>query len=219
MRSWVAVVLCASVTGCVVYKDPGSTHGGPSGDGDGQVQVNWLVGSAGCDSAEVATVEVTIGTDTEDFACGDGTATLTVPSGSYDVALQGLDADGVARYAGDGGVVDVYGGQTSTVPTVVMSALPATLTTIWYFKNSHLCAANGVSDVEINVFDAEDVLKGTATVACDDGTATLTDLEAGGYAVLALGRDAAGQEIYSGSKQIDLARGDDAQIEIPLVAE
>jgi len=217
MRSWVAVVLSASVTGCVMYKDHGSTHG--SDEQDGQVQVDWLVGSAGCDASEITTIEVTVGTDTEDFACGDGTATLTAPVGTYDVQLQGLDADGIARYGGDGGSVTVYSDQTSTVPTVVLSSLPATLTTIWYFQNAHLCGANGVSDVEINLFDADDTLKGTITSACDDGTATLTDLEAGAYALLALGRDATGQEIYSGTSQITLLRGDDAQIEVQLIAE
>jgi len=226
MHSWVAqretalgalaLVLCTSVTGCVMYKDHG-THGAPGADG--QVQVDWLVGSAGCEASEVTTVAVTIGPDTEEFPCDDGGATLTVPAGTYDVQLQGLDVDNIARYGGDGGVVVVDGDQTTTVPTVVLSSLPASIRVDWYFENAHLCSANGVSDVEVTLFDANDVVQGTSTAPCDDSTVTLTDIEAGGYAVLALGRDADGQEVYSGESQINLLRGDDAKIEITLAAE
>ena len=215
MRSSVVAVLFAFGTGCVVRHDDGSQDG-PQ---DGQVEVNWLVGSAGCEASGVTAVEVTLGSSSQTFDCEADGGVLTVPSGTYDVVLQGLDAESVPRYGGDGGTVTVYGGQTTSVPTVVLSSLPASLTVNWRFDNGYLCASNDVQDVEVNLFDEHDVLQGTIQTPCDDGVATLSDMEAGDYDLLVLGRDETGHQNWSARQPVSLLQGDEASVSVSLVAE
>jgi hypothetical protein len=221
MRSWVAVAVCASLTGCVVVKDGNDT--GTSGSSEGSVQLDWRVGSAGCDASGVATVEVTIGSAVDQFTCGDQTGTMSVPAGTWEVTMRGLDADGVARYGADAGSVTVYGGQTTSVPTVLLSALPATLDVTWYFQNAHLCSANGVESVEIDLLDTDDTLQAQLVAPCDDAGASIADVEAGDYVVLLLGLDSSGIATYHGGfgsavQPLGLERGDEVAVDIELQA-
>jgi hypothetical protein len=216
MRSWVVGVACASAAGCVVYKGGDDTGTVPQ---LGQLDLTWQVGSLGCESAGVTSVEVDLGgTVIDSFACANEAASISVDAGTYTLTLRGLDVDGVARYSGDGGTVTVYGGQTSAAPTVLLSALPATINTTWYFENGRLCSANGVNEVELNLFDEDDTLQASMTSPCDAGELLLEDIEAGTYVLLLFGLDEAGVELYNGTAQIAVERGDDLAVDVMLVS-
>lgn len=213
MRTWLLGTILASATGCVVYKGGDSSS---QAQGDGQVQVTWQVGSLGCDGAGVATVVVDLGSASEEFACADGQGTISASPGTYDLVLQGLDASGVARFSGDAGSVTVYAGQVSAVPTVVLSAMPATVDATWYFEDGHLCSANGVLDVEADLFDADQTIQATLTVPCDEGVATLEEVEAGSYTLILFGRDESGTVTYTGESQLSVERGDRIGVDVML---
>lgn len=229
MRSWALLVVFVAVTGCVVYRDDfddsswsssgSSTTTPPPPSAEGQVAVSWRVGSAGCEAAGVETVEVDLDGFVEAFPCADESATFDAPSGRHPLTIRGLDAAGVARYAGDGGPVKVRRGEVTTASTVVLSGLPAQIGATWYFENGRLCAANGVGDVEVDLFDIDDTLVATATVACDTASAHLEDVEAGQYVLVVLGRDGDGEVVYSGDTLVDAGRGDTVDLDVVLVSE
>jgi hypothetical protein len=222
MRSWAVLVACTMV-GCVVYRqdDSGSSTWSSSTGAprEGQVEVSWRVGSAGCEAAGVETVEVELGETGWSFDCADEGATMSLPEGGHPLVLRGLDADGVARYEGDGGRVRVRAGRTQSVPTVLLSALPARVAATWFFENGHLCSQNGVDQVEVTLFDDGDAIERSESVPCEEGTLEFEELEAGGYALLLLGRDSEGEVLYSGESQLEAGRGDQLSVEIVLIPE
>lgn len=184
---------------------------------DGSVTLSWQVGSSGCAMSGVDTVEVDIAGFAEQVPCTDGQLTLDVPPGDHSVLLLGLDAGGVARYQASGGVT-VREGEAVTMPTAVLGAIPATLDVSWYFENGRLCGGNGVSDVEIVVFDNDFIVDSLAT-SCDDGIERLSDLLAGSYTITVLGRDGAGAVAFSGYSDLDVDKGDLAFVEVMLTEQ
>ncbi|MEQ1568764.1 MAG: hypothetical protein ABMA64_24205 [Myxococcota bacterium] len=229
MRLWALAVIGSS--GCVVYRSADSTWSStssssstwtdpaPSAGPHGEVEVSWQVGAGGCEAAGVDTVEVDLDGRVDAFPCADGGAVVEAETGKYDLVLRGIDVDGVARYGGWGGKVRVNRGEVTEVPTIVLAALPATVTATWYFDNGHLCAANGVTEVEANLFDEDDTLHATASSPCDDGTLTLDDVQTGPYVLLLLGRDASGDVTYSAQQQLSVLGGDAIGLDIMLLAE
>jgi hypothetical protein len=234
MRSWAMAAAVAAWTqaiGCVIYKDDAewitggdesstwtssTTPGTDPGPADGRLEVDWQLGSSGCEAAGIATVEVAVGGMAWAFACTDGTAVVDVPAGRHELVLTGIDADGAPRYSGDGGRVRVRAGQLSTAPTVVLSALPASLSASWFFDDGHLCAANGVDLVEANLFDENDVVQASAEVECDVGVLSFDEVEPGAYVLLLLGRDEDGAVSYSAELQLAVQPGDQLGFDLML---
>jgi hypothetical protein len=224
MRSWAMVMACAMAS-CVVHRQDddwsssSTWSSGTEAPRQGQVEVSWRVGSAGCEAAEVTTIEVALGDEVHAFPCGDEGAMVSAREGRHPLVLRGLDAGGVARYEGDGGRVEVQRGRVSSVPTVLLSALPATVAATWFFENGRLCSQNGVEQVEVTLFDDGDAIQLSETVPCEEGAIELEELEAGAYALLLLGRDGEGEVLYSGERPLDAGRGDQLSVEIVLVPE
>jgi hypothetical protein len=176
-------------TGCVVVKEPETVE-----PGTGEVEVSWQVASSGCEASGVTEVAVEIG--------GVG--------GSYDCA--------VARYGGESAAVTVIGGQTTRVPTVVMGALPASITASWSFDNGMLCAQNGVEQIDMIVYD-NDFIEDESVAPCDSGELTIADIRAGEFVISLLGRDANQQVVYSGEAQVSLEKGDNEIVHVQLVPQ
>jgi len=181
---------------------------------DGSVEVAWQVGASGCELSGVSEVVVEVADRSASAACTDGSLMLDVPAGDHTVALWGLDDGGVARYEG-ATRADVRAGEAVTLPTVVMGALPATIDVTWYFENGRLCGGNGVTDVEIVLFD-DDFIVETLATTCDDGIERLPDVLAGNYTVSVLARDAEGAVQFSGSTDARVDKGDLAFVEVML---
>lgn len=212
MRSWVAIAVVGLATGCVVR---GDKDGEPE-DTTGSVDISWQMGPSGCEASGITEVEVSIGGVGGTYPCEDEAATLLVPGGTYDLTLLGLDAGGEPRFGGESAGVSVHGGSTTTVPTIVLGALPATLEVSWRFENGDLCANNGVEDVEAFLFDDQDVVQATLAAPCNEGSLLLEDIDAGTYTLLLNGNDAAGLEQFSGTAEIILDRGQTSDVTISL---
>lgn len=181
---------------------------------DGALTVPWQVGAGGCLASGVEEVVVEVGEASASAPCADGQLTLEVPPGDQVVDLWGLDASGIARYSGQT-TATLREGESITVPTVILGALPATLDVTWYFENGRLCGGNGVVDVEIVIFE-DDFVVDTLLTPCDDGIERMRDLLAGDYTVSVLGRDAGGAVTFSGSTPVTLDKGDLGLVEVQL---
>lgn len=211
MLSWVNVFVFAA--GCVVVKEPQTTGGSTTGE----VDVSWQVGSAGCEASGVTDIEVSVGGVGGVYDCLAESAVLTVPAGSFAIAIEGLDAGGIPRYSGES-TVTVIGGQRVNVPTVLLGALPASVTASWYFENGRLCSQNGVDQIDVTIFEDEFIVD-SSVAPCDSGQLTIDNVQTGSYIISLLGRDAGGAAIYLGDSQITLEKGDSEYVEVMLVEQ
>jgi hypothetical protein len=211
MLAWFLVV--GLVSGCVVVKEPETLE-----PGTGEVEVSWQVASSGCEASGVTEVAVEIGGVGGSYDCAAESAVLTVPAGTHDLFIAGYDASGIARYGGESPAVTVIGGQAVRVPTVVLGALPASITSTWSFDNGMLCAQNGVEEIEMIVYD-NDFIEDQSVAPCDSGELTIADIRAGAFVVSLLGRDASQQVVYSGEAQVALEKGDNEIVHIQLVPQ
>jgi hypothetical protein len=227
-RRPLTLVLLLAATGCVVVHDgwdsssstdSGSSTWEPPPPAVGDVEVGWQLGSAGCEAGGVVDVEITLGTLVTTAPCADELAVVVAPAGWADLVLRGLDADGVARYEGSGGEVRVHAGELVTAPTVLLSALPASIQASWFFENGRLCASNGVVDVEASLFDANDVLRASEIDACEASELRLGEVQAGPYVLLVLGRDDVGEAVFRGEAVIEAGRGDRIAVDVMLQPE
>lgn len=213
MRSLVQVAAVVGLAaGCVVVKDK-NNEGEPPGPGT--VDISWQLGPSGCEVAGVTDVQVDIGGVGGTFACADESASLTVPAGSYELTLTGLDGQAFARYEGVAHNVVVSADRVTTVPTVVLSALPASVSLTWYFENGKLCAANQVDTVEAVLYD-QDFAVDTLDAPCDDGALLIEDVQPGDYVLSVLGRDVGGVVNYGGETPVTLGKGDTLDVEVAL---
>lgn len=206
MRTWFVIL----AGGCVVQQ-PSEVP-----VGEGVVEVSWQVGASGCEQAGVQEVVVEVGPASASFACDAGGGSLTVPEGRWPVDAYGLDEKGLERYAGSADGVQVWTDEATTVPTIVLGALPADLTVTWFFENGRLCGGNGVEEVDVTVFD-DDYIVDSLTTACDDGIETLDAVTSGAYTVSVLGRDAQGTARFGGEVDVELDKGASTTVEIMLV--
>jgi hypothetical protein len=214
MVSWLGVSAMTLLAGCVVTEEGSEDDVLP-----GRVSIHWQVGPSGCEAAGVADIQVDIGGVGGTFACDDGGAEVSVPAGSYELELLGLDAGGFARYEGNAHNIVVNANQTVDVPTVVLSALPADVAVTWFFDNGKLCASNGVFEVEAILYDSDDFATEPVIANCDDGQLLISEVQPGPYVLSLLGRDDGGIVIYRGESQITLEKGDLATVDVELVAE
>ena len=204
-----------------------ATNAACGGEGEdlptGNLTVNWLVGTSGCEQLGVATVAVLLeggelsGTNVRTFQCGETSATITaLPAGIYDLTFRGRDSAGVDRFQGVYRNAEVRSGGTTTVPTVRLTALPATIDVTWYFDNGRMCAHNGIDVIGITVFEDEyEVLTGQAD--CALGVMTIDDVPANSYIIDVVARDSAGIIQFNGQEEIEVDRGDVSQLEVRLL--
>lgn len=216
MVSWLGVSVVALMTGCVVTQEPDNTLL------PGTVEVSWQVGPAGCEASGVTDVKVDIGGVGGTFACEDSSAMLSVPPGTYDLSLVGLDETGFARYEGTALNVVVRPEVLTSVPTVVLSALPGEIVVSWYFDNGKLCSSTenkGVVEMEALLYDEDDFQEGEATALCEDGEMLISDVRPGDYTLTLFGRDSRGTITHQGSQDLIMDKGDLLMVEIELVTQ
>ncbi len=182
----------------------------------GDIEVSWQIGSSGCTTAGIETVEVDLGDERATFDCGSGSASMTVPAGSYDIVMTGMDSTGIPRYEGTYERAQVRGDEVEVVPTVILGALPATMTVTWYFENGRLCGSNDVSELDIIVYD-DDYILDVFTTECDDGIEQVGPVLSGSYTIQLVGRDSLGTAAFLGETEVLLEKGDDTAVEIELV--
>ncbi|MEZ4235496.1 MAG: hypothetical protein R3F59_04900 [Myxococcota bacterium] len=216
--SRLAVSVVALLSACVVNPNGGGTDDPIL---PGTVEVSWQVGPSGCDAAGVSSIEIDVDGITSSFACADLRGSMSVPAGRHDVAMYGLDADGVARYAGEALNVTVRSEQTVQVPTVILSALPAELYVSWYFDNGKLCSSaenNGVTDIEAILYQ-DDFVESSVSASCDEGELLIEDVRPGTYTLSLIGRNDAQGITHQGEAVLEVEKGDQLSVDVELVTQ
>ncbi|MEN0062670.1 MAG: hypothetical protein AAGA48_11005 [Myxococcota bacterium] len=214
--SWLSAALLA---GCVIDAPNIDTDDTPEAFGEGTIEVSWRVGSSGCELAEVTDVQIQIGDLERTIPCTTGETSLQLLAGDYALLATGLDASGVARFEAREELVSVFEGETTVVPTLRLSALPATLTLFWKFENGSLCGANGVDSIDIALFNNEQIVAPfPIKTECSDGEEVFPGIPAGSYVVSMLGLNADDQADFEARQDVTLLRGEEASFELELVA-
>ena len=151
--------------------------------GPGSLEVRYVLGpDRTCDELGITTLALSLeGTDHESFLpCDDAEARILrldgVAPGSYEMRVQGLDADGIAtmdngaddpalrrvRVAGDDVVVEAE-------HVAELTVRPAQLQIAIDFKASS-CAGSGMGHLEIRAYDETADILLDAMVVCDDSS-------------------------------------------------
>ena len=195
-----------------------------SGLASGRVELAWRIGPTSC--AEVGSDEVSVellgglanldGQTVWKFPCGEREGVVSnLRPGSYTFLLAANNNAGDAVFEGATSLVDVRESGTSTPPVVVMRAAPGTAKIEWNFGGP-LCSQVDVSDVLVMAFDLNGSLEQEATVACNEGAASLS-LPPGSYDLLVLGLSATGgAAAREAAQRITIERGVTTEISLWL---
>lgn len=218
-RFAVSAVALASTwsMGCVVTQQ---------GDDDpilpGTLELTWQVGPGGCEQAGVTGIEVDVAGVVGSFRCEANGGTLSVPPGTHDVHLLGLDAGGVARYEGVSYNVVVRQNQVTQAPTVLLSALPAEISVTWFFDNGRFCSHElnkGVTEIEALLYDADDFVDASVFGDCETGELLIEDVRPGDYTLTLVGRNDAGAITHRGDSPLVVEKGDRLEVDVELITQ
>lgn len=212
MARFGAFVAAAVLAGCVR-----SSGTDPGFSAPGDLELTWRIGTSSCAEQELETVAVLLdGIEVATFPCEPGGGVVErLDARSYDLALMASDRRGADRYGAELGTIAVQSGVASSVPTALLSALPASVMVTWYFENGRLCDTNGVESVDLTLFD-DGYLLLTETADCSGGAHDLVGIEAGSFEVNAMGRDSAGVALFNGVADVVVDMGDLAVVEVML---
>ena len=197
-----------------------------SGLASGRVDLSWRIGPTSC--ADVGSNEVSVellggganldGQTIWRFPCSDREGTISnLRPGTYTFLLEANNPAGDAVFEGATALVDVREAGTSTPPVVVMRAAPGTAKIEWNFGGP-LCSQVDVADVLVMAFDLNGSLEQEATVACNEGAATLS-LRPGDYDLLVLGLSPTGGPAErEAAQRIAIERGVTTEVSLWLRA-
>lgn len=210
----------------------GCDHGGQPGQGS--LVVHWQVKGNTCAQAGLASVQVTLLVEqsvvaAQDAACEDGETVFDqVASGVYEVRVDGLDGDGAATYSVTAEEVAVPAGDPTVTPTFELTKVGAGLSLSWYFENNGLCSFNGVTQVDVTVWNNEVELH-HQVYGCDpfaEATDPLPeegalgirvpDLHVPDVDVVVFGLDRDGFRRFSGARHVLLHEGRVVNVSVPL---
>lgn len=168
-------------------------------------------GSHRCSQAGVSEVRATLydsagGLVSDDYyPCTQGGVEWDLEPGTYEIVLNGIDADGYVLYAGDAWV-DVELGQNN-VYEVDLVSMVGDLTIYWTFNDSTSCGS--VDRVRVHLYDPWDDLYDEGSFDCTDTGVIYDNVEAGEWMVVLEGLNASGQIIYNngGGDLLDVEAG------------
>lgn len=190
--------------------------------GEGSLALNWQVSPAGCAEAGVDNVEVRLDNAhrsyADSYACTDGEAIVEgISSGNYELTVVGLDESERETFSSKSRVVTIGAEKLNETSMVRLTAKPADVEVAWRFANGRVCGANGVSRVEVALYDQAFYELARQRFDCDSGSGVIEDLIAGDYIVEAV---AAGDEAtYRGVSETKLKRGDHGLVDVELERE
>ncbi len=198
-------------TGCGPDSDPAPL---------GTLEISWTFGPNSC--AEGGVERITIELDDaiiREASCDEGEVTIEdLEPGNRQLALTGLDLDGVERFAAVPKTVAIVADGVATADDVLLSALPARVDVTWYFTNGRLCSTNAVDRVEMSVW-RDGFLEGSTDAACDEGTAAIAGLSSGTFVVELRALDDKDDLVTTAETEVELDKGDRAEVEIPLAVD
>ncbi len=204
--------------------------GGCSGDEDappqpGTMSLSWKISPLGCEASGVENVEVEVYRKTGEVpsrylaACTAGRTTIDgLEPGRYLINVLGLDLDGKAIFETGEHEVPVYAGEIATPEQFRLTAKKAELIFSWAFDNGRLCAANGVSDVVVGVYDMDGFAIDEVAYACADGVGTVDGIPSGAFIIEAVGMAVDGSGLYRSLLEVAVERGDELNVDLQLQA-
>lgn len=209
-RTLIAAACAASLAACGEQVEP---------LGDGELAVSWEVSPHGCEAAGVEMVEVRLENAhrayDDSFACQQGEAFLDQLSpANYDLTLVGIDNTGRETFISQRELVTINAEKVREAPHVRLTARPASVEVGWRFSNGRVCGANGVSDVEVTIYDQAFYEMAHTGFGCNAGAGTIEGLTAGDYIVEAVGR--ADEENFRGIEEVTLKRGEHVGVDVEL---
>ena len=191
----------------------------------GALEVSWRVKGTLCGDAGVASVRITLTLDGAVFkvaeaACTDSIASFVdVPSGRYEILIEGLDEDGATTYSGGPVEVTVPSSGEAIADRIELERIGGALNLLWSFDNGMLCSVNQIIEVEVAVWGNGRQEYG-AVYPCDPFSDAQTEegvslqpgvlisqLEADEVEVKAFGLDADGLRLFYGTIVVVLEQG------------
>jgi hypothetical protein len=97
---------------------------------------------------------------------------------------------------------------------VRLTAKPASVEAAWRFDNGRVCGANGVSRVEVAVYDQAFYEIAREQFSCNQGSGVIEGIAAGDFIVEAVGEG--DEAVFRGVAETTLKRGDHAKVEVEL---
>jgi hypothetical protein len=190
--------------------------------GDGSLALSWQVSPHGCDVAGVETVEVRLQnahrTRSESYACVDGEALVEdIAPAKYDLVIVGIDSGDNETFISGSRLVTLGAEKLNETSRVRLTAKPASVEAAWRFENGRVCGANGVSRVEVAVYDQAFYEIARTRFECDRGIGLIEGLAAGDYIVEAVAE--ADDEVLRGVAETTLKRGDHATVDVELARD
>ena len=215
-RQITIALLTAGVVGLVGCGEPVEPLG------DGSLALSWQVSPHGCKEAGVDTVEVRLENAhrsyAESFGCTDGEALVgNISPANYDLTLVGLDSAERETFVSERRLVTIGAEKLNETSTVRLTAKPATVEVAWRFDTGRVCGANGVSQVEVAVYDQAFYELARERFDCNAGAGMIDGLAAGGFIVEAVAD--ADEATYRGVSEITLKRGDHATVDVELAQD
>ncbi len=187
--------------------------------GAGSLSLNWQVSPEGCADAGVQDVEVRLQnahrTYSQSYTCTDGEAIVEgISPANYKLTVLGLDAGGHETFTSTPRTVTIGAEKLNQTDPVRLTAKPADVEVAWRFGNGKVCGANGVSTVEVALYDHADYEMARQQFSCDKGSGLVEGIIAGDYIVEAVaeGNDAT----YRGVSETTLKRGDHGIVDVAL---
>lgn len=187
--------------------------------GDGSLALSWQVSPHGCNEAGVGMINVEFENAhrsfVESYPCTDGEALIEgIASANYELTLVGLDAGERETFISEARVVTIGAEKLNETSLVRLTAKPAVAEVAWRFGNGRVCGANGVSRVEVAVYDHSFYEIKRQRFSCDSGVGLVEDIIAGSYIVEAVaeGDDAT----WRGVSEMTLKRGDHAMVDVEM---
>lgn len=189
---------------------------------DGEMELTWEVSPRGCEAAGVQQVQVDLeyeqGVVTEKFPCQKRAATIGhLTPANYTLQLWGLDKAGDSAFGSTRRDVTVHGGETTSPETVRLTAQPGELRVSWRLKDGVLCGSQNIDQVELTLYDMQDVLIREKSAACTNGQAMLGDVPPGTYQLEI--RDASGESGFRALTEVQVERGKATEAEVVLSPE
>ncbi|MDF1565422.1 MAG: hypothetical protein P1V51_20460 [Deltaproteobacteria bacterium] len=216
----VALTLGLFSSGCIVV------GGGGGSNAREDLTLIYTFGGATCQTAGVSRVVVRVeGVDnsdgtTKDELCSQFPEGMTIANllvGTYDVTIEGYDNRGLLYEMGAPRRVSVNSNRENRFEIDVESTF-GDLTVYWNsFGGISDCASAGVDTVVASLFDAQDNLLDSASIACASAGVTWNMVAPGGYTVQL---DAYGSNVmlYQGVAAITVSQGQADTYTVDLLA-
>lgn len=220
----------------------------------GQISINYSLGLKSCKDLSLAKVQVRLYDEAgvlranQESACSDSSKTIVVNNvtqGYYRVQLDGLNDDGISThrgaYPGAGASTKQYilveSGKLSALnEAILLAARKGGIYLSWKFSNGDLCNFNGVAEVKVIMYDANNAVIHNAKYPCDPSVLApnpaddvssgdyikskngvyIAELNAGTTDLIVDGLSATGVRLWQASQQFDVANGVIKEIKVTL---